>query len=93
MDRQEFEVKKRALEFKKLVRKDRLEAAGDYLGFAVQKISAGALAAAGAADMVDPAFLPHIHQPQVLLAGGLAWLGGKSVLSLVVKMINSAGVK
>jgi hypothetical protein len=87
MREEEFEERRKDLQYERLLRKQRIEAWNDYIGFFVQKVAGGGLIVGGLWDMLDPAVFPHLTHPEYMLTGGVAWLTGKPLLNLVLKAL------
>jgi hypothetical protein len=71
-------------------RKERLQAASDYITFAVTKAFGLATLVVGILEKVDPNIFPNqILQPEKAIGVGLALLGGGRVVSLIAKIANA----
>jgi len=73
-------------------RKERLQAWGDYVGFAVTKGGGLATLLVSGLELLNPNILPlqlTQHQSETALGVGLALLGGTKLISLIAKVTNA----
>jgi hypothetical protein len=72
------------------MRKERLTALGDYIGFAAAKLTGIMAVVIGGLASLDPAMLPiPAHNPERLLGIGTALLVGPKTVNLLAKVLNA----
>ena len=79
---------KREGELIEVLRKAKLAAWNDYVGFAVSRGAGVASILCGALDIVRPNLIPNIPHPEYLLGGGLALLTGKTMVNQISKILE-----
>jgi hypothetical protein len=89
--KEDLESAKRDMQVKELQRKSRIAAWNDYISFGTSKAGDLTAIVCGGLDVLNPSLIPHIPHPEMLLGGGLALLGGKSILNVISKVLKGSG--
>ena len=80
----------RAAQQRRELRKERLQAIEDYIGFATSKVTGFGLLGVGAIETLDPSLLPLvIQQPTVVFGIGLGLLVGKKAVDIAAKVLEA----
>jgi hypothetical protein len=88
LTKEEYEATKRALEIRKMQRKEAPAALDSYTGFAVSKLAGLVLVVCGGLGIISPSLM-HIPHPAYKFGVGLALLTGKSIVSLLAKALET----
>ncbi len=90
MDQRGFDNARRELKYQALVRKERLAALDDYIGFWVRSLTGFGAAILGIGNFVAPTVFFHVPHPEFWIGGGLAILAGKRTLSMLINRITGS---
>jgi|SRR5215469_2012090 len=86
--REEYEAGKRAVELRKIQRKETLAWLEAYTRSVVSKLAGLVGVVCGSLGIVNPTLFPSIRHPVYFVGVGLALLTGKTVVNLIAKAVE-----
>lgn len=90
LTKSDIEAAKLREQLRTIERKGKLAAWNDYVGFGTSKVIGLAGSIVAGLELLDPNFLTiNLKNPELVFGVSLAFLTGKSVLTLVAKMVRA----